>query len=486
VRGAARRYRDRVALAMVGGPSLTFAQLDRRSDAWATRLVRRHHVRVGDVVALRLASDLDYVVADAALAKAGAAAAGINPKLAAPEQDALVDRLAPSLVLTPDVVADLAAGDEDRDAADAPHLPPDPERLAAVVLTSGTTGRPKAAAFRNRHLEAIVDLDVGPSARGDWADRPPGAPIAQLASTQFAHIGFMTKLPWYLRLGMTTHVLPRWRADDVLEVVARERIATIGAVAPQVALLVRSPLLGSLDLSCVRTLIVGGAASPPALVRDALDCFDATYSVRYSSTESGGVGLVADLRRDDLAAQGTIGHPRPGVEVRLVEGELCLRSPAVFDGYLGDPEATAAALDPDGWLHTGDLAELDEAGRVRLAGRRSDMYIRGGYNVHPAEVEAVLGTHPAVADVAVAPRADDVMGEIGVAVVVPRAGATPPSLADLRDFAADRLARWKLPEAIRVVDALPLTPMTKLDRAALVRLAAVDHPCDPEEAPHGR
>lgn len=460
-------------MVMVGGPSLSFAELDHRSDAWATRLARRHGVAEGDVVALRLASGLGYLTAYAALAKLGAAAAGINPKLAGPEQDRLVDRLAARLVLTADLATDLAEGDDDRDARDAPHLPPDPERVAAVVLTSGTTGTPKAAVFRERHLGAVTTLDVGGLDLDPANRRPAAPPAAQLASTQFAHVGFMTKLPWYLGLGLTTHVLDRWRADDVLEVVARERIATIGAVAPQVALLVRSPLVERLDLNCVRTLVVGGAASPPALVRDALDRFDATYSIRYSSTESGGVGLVADLRRDDLDALGTIGHPRPGVEVRLVDGELCLRSPAVFDGYLGDPAATSTTL-RDGWLHTGDLAEYDDDGRVRLVGRRSDMYIRGGYNVHPAEVEAVLGTHPAVAEVAVAPRADPVMGEVGVAVVVARAGRAAPTLDELRRFAGDRLARWKLPEAVVVVDALPLTPMTKLDRAALARVAAGD------------
>jgi acyl-CoA synthetase (AMP-forming)/AMP-acid ligase II len=143
-----------------------------------------------------------------------------------------------------------------------------------------------------------------------------------------------------------------------------------------------------------------------------------------------------------------------------------------MSGYWHDPELTAAALTDDGWLRTGDLGEIDGEGRLRIVGRTTDMYIRGGYNVHPQEVEAVLLEHPAVADVAVAARADDVMGEIGVAVVVVRAGATAPTVDDLRAFAGDRLARYNLPEAVQTIDALPLTTMDKLDRRALAALVA--------------
>jgi acyl-CoA synthetase (AMP-forming)/AMP-acid ligase II len=135
-------------------------------------------------------------------------------------------------------------------------------------------------------------------------------------------------------------------------------------------------------------------------------------------------------------------------------------------GYWGDPEATAATL-AGGWLHTGDLARVDERGLVRLAGRKKEMYIRGGYNVYPVEVEAVLASHPDVVDVAIVPRAAPVMGEIGVAVVVPRDPAAPPTLEALRAFAADRLASYKLPEALEPVEALPLTAMQKVDRVAL-------------------
>jgi acyl-CoA synthetase (AMP-forming)/AMP-acid ligase II len=145
-------------------------------------------------------------------------------------------------------------------------------------------------------------------------------------------------------------------------------------------------------------------------------------------------------------------------------------------GYWHDDQATAETL-RGGWLHTGDLGRIDGRGLLRLAGRSKEMFIRGGYNVYPVEVESVLASHPKVRDVAVVPRADPVMGEVGVAVVVPRDPADPPDLADLRAFAAPRLAAYKWPEAVEVVADLPLTAMQKLDRGQLRHRFghAVDH-----------
>jgi acyl-CoA synthetase (AMP-forming)/AMP-acid ligase II len=136
-------------------------------------------------------------------------------------------------------------------------------------------------------------------------------------------------------------------------------------------------------------------------------------------------------------------------------------------GYWRDADATRAAFTPDGFVRTGDLGWVDDRGRLRLVGRTKEMYVRGGYNVFPVEVEAVLSSHPAVAAVAISPVADPVMGEIGVAVVAPRDAAAPPSLEQLREFAAPHLAPHKLPDALTVVEALPLTAMEKVDRRAL-------------------
>jgi acyl-CoA synthetase (AMP-forming)/AMP-acid ligase II len=289
-----------------------------------------------------------------------------------------------------------------------------------------------------------------------------------LSGTQFAHIGFMTKLPWYLRTGATLVCLEKWKAPDALRAISEHRMRSVGGVAAQIGLLLRVPDFDAHDVSSVQTIVIGGGPSPAALVEEAERRFGAQYSIRYSSTESGGVGTATAFDAPEEEKFGTCGRPRPGVEIRIDDGELLLRSPAMFDGYWNDPDQTASAMD-DGWYRTGDLGEIDDEGRLRIVGRRNDMYIRGGYNVHPAEVEAVLLDHPAVAQVVVVPRPDDVMGEIGVAVVVPVDASAPPTVDDLRAFAGGRLAKYKLPEAVRAVDALPVTTMDKVDRKALTR-----------------
>jgi acyl-CoA synthetase (AMP-forming)/AMP-acid ligase II len=460
---AARRFGDHPALLAADGTPMSYAELDRRSDAVAVGLGRRG-IGLGSVVALTLPSTADYVVAYAALAKVGAVTAGVNPRLTDAEVATALGVVGPDLVLAGgSEVEDLRV-----DGEAPPTLPEDPERPVAIVLTSGTTGRPRGAEFRLRQLAAITAADVGDT----WGG---GGPM--LASTQFAHIGFMTKLAWYLRLGTTQLLIDRWKASTVLDQIEQHRVPSLGGVAPQIALLLREPDFDDRDLDCVQTIIVGAAPSPPALVHEARERFGAAYSIRYSSTECGGVGTGTAFDAPDSEALYTVGRPRPPVELsirdedrRLVPdgevGEVCLRSPCVMAGYWNDAEATAAALQ-DGWLFSGDLGFVDDAGCLRLAGRAKEMFIRGGYNVYPLEVEAVLSEHPAVAEVAVVPRPDDVMSEIGVAVVVPRDPAHPPTLEDLRAFAKDRLSAHKLPEAVRMVDALPLTAMQKLDRRTL-------------------
>ena len=458
VRAAAERFGGRTAFVDPDGTRVTYAALEDRSSRVAFGM-RRAGVGPGDIVLLQLPSDSGYVVAYAAAAKLGAITAGVNPRLAPPEQAAVATLAGPSLVLSDPTQLDDLAG-----AAPGPTplhpVDPDPERPVALVFTSGTTGQPKGALFLERQLAAITRIDVADT----WGD-PAAPPTPMLAGTQFAHVGFMTKLPWYLRLGTTTHVLGRWRAADALACIVEHRIPSIGGVAPQMALLLREDLEAH-DLSCVQTIIMGGAASPPALVREARERFGAAYSIRYSSTESGGCGTGTAFDADDEEALFTVGKPRGGIEIEIRDDELWLRSPTQMAGYWGDPAGTAEALG-GGWLRTGDLGAIDERGNLRLHGRSKEMFIRGGYNVYPAEVEAVLADHPLVAEVVVVPRPDEVMGELGVAVVVPLDPIQPPTLESLREFAAPRLAAYKLPEAIRIVTDIPLTPMQKVDRRAL-------------------
>src|SRR5262249_53567125 len=190
------------------------------------------------------------------------------------------------------------------------------------------------------------------------------------------------------------------------------------------------------DLSSVQYIVAGGGPITPGLAEEARRRFGAKLSTRYSCTEAG-IGLGTAFDDPDEDAIVSVGRPHPSGQLAPPDadnqdvepgtiGEVCLRSPAVMAGYWHDPEQTKAAFTSDGFVRTGDLGALDDAGRLRLVGRSKEMYVRGGYNVYPVEVESVLSTHPGVAAVAIVPRADVVMGEIGVAGVL-RPGASAPA-----------------------------------------------------------
>jgi acyl-CoA synthetase (AMP-forming)/AMP-acid ligase II len=288
----------------------------------------------------------------------------------------------------------------------------------------------------------------------------------------------MTKLAGNLRRGGLTFLMTRWSARAALELVARERMTNVGGVPTQLALMLRQPDFDDYDLESVTTIVTGGGPLTPGLAQEARERFNARLATRYSCTEAG-IGLGTAFDDPDEDAVVSVGRPRPAVELGVFHeddrpvregdvGAVCLRSPATMTGYWGDPDATHAAFTADGYVRTGDLGWVDDRGRLRLVGRSKEMYVRGGYNVYPVEVEGVMSTHPGVAAAAVVPRADGVMGEVGVVFVVPRDRAAPPTLEGLRAFGRDRLAAYKLPEDLRVVEALPLTAMEKIDRRALV------------------
>jgi acyl-CoA synthetase (AMP-forming)/AMP-acid ligase II len=264
--------------------------------------------------------------------------------------------------------------------------------------------------------------------------------------------------------------------------IAELKIAAFGGVPTQVALMLRDPAFETTDLSSVRAVVMGGGPATPALIREARARLAAPLAVRYSCTEAG-IGCGTAFAGPDEDAEVSVGRPQPGVRLSIVAedgtpmppgeiGEVCLGSPAVMEGYWRNSSANAAVFTGDGSVRTGDLGWIDDAGRLRLAGRSRELYVRGGYNVHPMEVEGILADHPDVAAVAIVSRPDPVMGEVGVAVIVPRDGAATPGLSQLRDFAADRLARYKLPDDLVVLTALPLTAGEKVDRRALERLIA--------------
>lgn len=464
---AAERWGDATWAVAADGSTISYRELARRADAAARGLVDRG-VGEGDVVLAAVGPVPEHWVLYLAAARIGAVTAAVNHRLTEAEQARLEVAVQPRLALhAPEEVRSLEVP--------GPPLPvpaPDPERPVAIVFTSGTTGIPKGAVFAARQFEFITRVDTG----GRW-----GGGGVSLAGTSLAHLGPMTKLAGSLMRGGTVRLLPRWRAAEALALTAEHRMTQVAGIPTQVALMLDRPDFDRYDLSAVRVVIMGGGPATADLVRRARDRFGAPVTTRYACTEAG-VGLGTSIDDPPEDAEVSVGRPHGGVELALRDpedparpvlagdvGEVCLRSPAQMSGYWNDPAGTAAALSPDGFVRTGDLGRIDSAGRLVLVGRSKEMFVRGGYNVYPMEVEAVLAGDPAVAAVAVVGVADDTMGEIGVAVVVAAPGARP-TLEGLRAGAAGSLAHHKLPERLLVVDHLPLTAMDKVDRRALVRL----------------
>jgi len=233
------------------------------------------------------------------------------------------------------------------------------------------------------------------------------------------------------------------------------------------------------ELSELRIAGTGAATVPPELVREMERRLRCPVVIGYTSTEAAITTGTVPGDSPEIIAR-TVGRARVNVELEVVDdrgrhcpvggvGRVKCRSDAVMRGYWRDPERTAEVLDREGWLWTGDLGALDERGYLTLAGRRSEMYIRGGYNVYPAEIERVLSEHPDVAQIAVVGVPDRVLGEVGVAFVVGAPGATP-RLEALRASCGDVLADYKAPDRLVVLDALPIRSMGKVDKAALAAM----------------
>jgi acyl-CoA synthetase (AMP-forming)/AMP-acid ligase II len=282
---------------------------------------------------------------------------------------------------------------------------------------------------------------------------------------------------------VTTLITPApWSAGATLALMERER-ATVGQGVPTMwTLMMAHPDLPTTDLSSLRIAGTGAARVPPELVRDMWAKLGCPVVVRYASTEASlSTGTDPD---DDLETiANTVGKPPAGIELRICDedgndqgpgevGTVWLRSRAVMRGYWRDPEQTAKVITPDGWLVTGDLGWVGDDGNLRLVGRHAEMYIRGGYNVYPGEVENTLGTHPGVASCAVLGGGVPVLGEIGVAFVVPASGCDAPSLDELRVFVTEQLADYKAPDIVVPMESLPLTSMGKVDKQALKPRAA--------------
>jgi acyl-CoA synthetase (AMP-forming)/AMP-acid ligase II len=341
-----------------------------------------------------------------------------------------------------------------------------PDMLSDVIFTSGTTGHPKGVTCTHaQSLRAFCDwADVVGLQRGD----------RYLVVNPFFHtFGYKAGLLASFMVGAAVYPQPVFDVDVVLERIARDKISVLpGPPTLYQTMLARADLT-TRDLSSLRLAVTGAAVIPVELVQRMRDELHfGTVITGYGLTEAAGVATMCRVGDDPETIATTSGRAIPDVEVQVVDeagnevprgqpGEIVIRGYTVTSGYLDDPEETARSIDAAGWLHTGDVGTMDARGYLKITDRMKDMFIVGGFNAYPAEIERVLLTHESVAQAAVVGAPDERLGEVGVAFVVARQGVQLDG-EQLIAWSKERLANYKVPRRVVVVDALPLNASGKV------------------------
>jgi acyl-CoA synthetase (AMP-forming)/AMP-acid ligase II len=419
-------------------------------------------VAKGDRVAIWAPNSAEWIIAAFGLLTAGGVLVPVNTRFKAEEAADIIRRSGAKLVLVekgflgldfdapPGVpVLDLKSGFL---ASGSPHeVEVSGDDVCDIAFTSGTTGRPKGVLMTHAQTLRLYAewCDLAGLREGD----------RYLIVNPFFHIfGYKAGCIASLIRGATILPVPVFDVDRVLELVEREQVTVLPG-PPTLYHSLLSARAGH-DLSSLRVAVTGAADIPVELVRRIVTELPfQTVMTGYGLTEAG----TATASRpgdsfEDIAT--TVGTPCDGVEIRIADdGEVLVRGYSVMRGYLDDPAATAEAVDPDGWLHTGDLGTLDDRGHLRIVGRKKDMFIVGGFNAYPAEIEGFLMEHPAVAQAAVIGVPDERLGQVGKAFVVRRG----PLAADaLIEWSRVRMAGFKVPRHVEFLEELPLNATGKV------------------------
>lgn len=463
----------------LGGQVTSYAELDEHS-ARAAALLRAEGVRPGDRVALMLPNVPEFVILYYGVLRAGAIVVPMNPLLKTRETEYhLNDSGAVWLFEWHQAPGEGAQGAA---AAGVRHLAVEPtafakqlavhepllevtetdgEDAAVLLYTSGTTGRPKGAVLTHaglRHNTEVNRVHVQRMTPGD---------VVVGCLPLFHIFGQICTMSVAVRSGASLILIPRFEPQAVLDAIARDRATVFEGVPTMYAALLQHP--SEVDVSTLRMCISGGASLPVEILHGFERRFGCPVLEGFGMSETSPVVTFNHPGRPRKA--GSIGTPIQDVEVRLLDdkgqevalgeiGELAVRGPNVMKGYWNRPKATTAAI-PDGWLRTGDLARQDEDGYLYIVDRKKDMIIRGGYNVYPREIEEVLHEHPAVALAAVVGVEHADLGEEIAAAVVLRPGAQATH-DELRQFVKDRVAAYKYPRKVWLVDELPTGPSGKI------------------------
>ena len=476
-------YPDRAAVRM-DDEVLTYSALDRLASQLVT-LLREHGIEPGDRVGLMLPNVAQFPIAYYGILRAGAVVVPINPLLKEREVEYyLGDSGARLLLAWQDVAAEAVAGAkaagvdflivvpdafESVLAALSPAADPISRAdadTAVVLYTSGTTGKPKGAELshgglnRNQAVFARTLIEIGPD------------DVVMGCLPLFHVFGMSCGMNTAISNGAMLTLIPRFTPAKALEVIQRDRVTVFEGVPTMYAAMLGVPDRDKYDVSTLRCCVSGGAALPVEVLRSFEEVFACIILEGYGLSESSPVAAFNHPNAE--RRPGSIGTPIEGVRMRLVDdhrrpvaageiGEIQIAGHNVMKGYWNNPDATAATVDADGWLSTGDLARQDDDGYFFIVDRKKDLLIRGGYNVYPREVEEVLYEHPAVAEAAVVGIPHPSLGEeIGAAVQL-KAGATATP-EELRDHVKQRIAAYKYPRAVWIVADLPKGPTGKILR----------------------
>ncbi len=477
--------------------SFTYAEL-REESARVARSLIAAGVAAGDRVALWAPNSVRWVAASFGVSMSGAALVPLNTRFKSAEAAYVVRSAGARVLLTvhdflgqdfaaiagswDDVpslerVVDIG-GDESwttwlsegevvpSGEVEQRELGLDEGSVSDIIFTSGTTGAPKGAVLT--HGASVRTYEAWSDAVGlREGDR-------YLVVYPFFHTaGLKSGILACVLMGAEIHPFPVFDVDAVMDYVARHRITMLPGPPTVFQSILGHPRFEEFDLSSLRLSVTGASVVPVEVVRRMReDLRFETVVTGYGLTET--TGTVSMCRHDDPAetVATTVGRPLTGVEVKVVDdegqtvhpgapGEILVRGFNVMKEYFADPVATAQAIDEEGWLRTGDIGYVGEDGNIRITDRKKDMFICGGFNVYPAEVEGIMLHHPSVAQVAVVGIPDQRLGEVGHAVVVPRTGAEWDSEAFL-GWCREAMANYKVPRSVRTVDALPLNPSGKV------------------------
>jgi long-chain acyl-CoA synthetase len=372
-----------------------------------------------------------------------------------------------------------------RDASpEAPPVESHSDDVALQVYTAGTTGQPKGVMLT--HANLLMKQRVADAAKMDWRRWTPDD--VSLVAMPVAHVGGSIWGINGLMYGAKGVIAREFDALAVLDYIERDRVSKVFMVPAALQIIVRHPRSREVDFVRLKYILYGASPIPVDLLRECMEVFGCGFCQQYGMTET--AGTIVYLPPEDHDPNGNTrmraaGIPMPGVEIKIVDerganlpphavGEVMTRSSGNMCGYWGRPEATAATVDPEGWLRTGDAGYLDEDGYLYIHDRVKDMIISGAENIYPAEVENAIYGHPSVAQVAVIGVPDEKWGEAVKAVVVLKPGA-PADVSDILSFARSRIAAFKVPKSVDFVDALPLNAAGKVLRRQLQEPYWVGH-----------